>query len=97
MVRLPHPERHGKWDDAPTPILVVELLSPHTRRRDREDKRDYYLNAGVDEYWIVDPDRDEITTIHPKRRDVSATTTLEWKPRDAADALVIDVRSLFVG
>jgi Uma2 family endonuclease len=37
------------------PDLVVEVLSPSTRRRDRTVKLDAYRDAGVAEYWIADP------------------------------------------
>jgi len=40
---------------APVPVLVVEVLSPSTRRRDFNQKRQFYLDVGVEEYWIVDP------------------------------------------
>lgn len=39
-----------------TPALVIEILSPSTRKRDREVKRRLYERAGVREYWLVDPD-----------------------------------------
>jgi len=39
------------------PDLVVEVLSPRTRRRDCTDKRRWYRKYGVREYWIVDPRR----------------------------------------
>lgn len=38
-----------------TPDLVVEIISPSTETRDRELKRTRYQEAGVPEYWIVDP------------------------------------------
>ncbi len=38
------------------PDLVVEILSPSTRRNDRGHKLDVYSRYGVREYWIVDPD-----------------------------------------
>lgn len=37
------------------PDLVVEILSPGTRRRDTIDKRRWYAHYGVREYWVVDP------------------------------------------
>lgn len=37
------------------PELVVEILSPSTRHKDCTIKLQKYMNAGVKEYWIVDP------------------------------------------
>ena len=37
------------------PDMVVEILSPATRRHDRLIKFNLYQRAGVREYWIVDP------------------------------------------
>ena len=37
------------------PDLVIEILSPSTRSKDMFLKLNKYFNAGVREYWIVDP------------------------------------------
>lgn len=36
------------------PDLVIEVLSPGSARRDREQKLGLYAESGVREYWIVD-------------------------------------------
>ena len=38
------------------PDMVIEILSPSTARMDRGQKYIKYQQAGVREYWIVDPD-----------------------------------------
>jgi len=37
--------------------LVVEIISPDSRGRDRGDKFYEYEEGGVQEYWILDPER----------------------------------------
>lgn len=37
------------------PLLVVEVLSPSTRGRDRVDKRRVYAARGIPSYWLLDP------------------------------------------
>lgn len=39
--------------------LVVEIVSPESIGRDRGDKYREYEQAGVPEYWLIDPDRQE--------------------------------------
>ncbi len=43
------------------PALVVEILSPSTRRRDHGIKRQLFDRGGVREYWIVDPKGRDVT------------------------------------
>ena len=38
------------------PSLAVEVVSPSTRQRDREAKRELYARHGVPHFWIVDPE-----------------------------------------
>lgn len=38
------------------PLLVVEILSPTTRERDRTIKARRYSTLGIVHYWLVDPE-----------------------------------------
>ena len=42
------------------PDLVLEILSPSTRSKDMLLKLYKYQNAGVKEYWVVDPDHETV-------------------------------------
>lgn len=37
------------------PDLIVEILSPSTSQKDLGEKYDLYEEAGVREYWVIDP------------------------------------------
>jgi Uma2 family endonuclease len=52
------------------PDLVIEVLSPSTRRHDRERKLRVYEEAGVPELWYVDPEERtvDILTLGATRR-----------------------------
>jgi Uma2 family endonuclease len=43
------------------PNLAIEILSPSTAQKDRIEKKSVYEENGVEEYWIVDPKRREVT------------------------------------
>ncbi len=47
------------------PDLVVEILSPGTRKTDEVTKRKLYERFDVQEYWVIDP---ELETIKVYRR-----------------------------
>jgi Uma2 family endonuclease len=57
-----HARHNRAWDGAD---LVMEVVSddPKDRQRDYEQKLSDYAEAGVAEYWIVDPER-RIVTVH---------------------------------
>jgi Uma2 family endonuclease len=56
VIRSDPDDRPQKWEDVGVPLLAIEVLSPSTAARDRGTKRRIYLDAGVEEYWIVDVD-----------------------------------------
>jgi Uma2 family endonuclease len=45
------------------PDLVVEIVSPSSQGYDRVTKLSTYATFGIPEYWIVDPDKDEIRAL----------------------------------
>ena len=46
---------NGKYIEG-APDFVIEVLSPSTAVRDMKDKLNAYFEAGVREYWVIDPD-----------------------------------------
>lgn len=95
MVRAATPTLPKKWDQMPTPLLVVEILSATTRRRDQEQKRHFYLRIGVAECWMVDRWNRSICVVRPDAEDLLADSILEWRPAGAHETLRIDVAAYF--
>ncbi len=42
------------------PDLAIEILSTSTRERDKLVKKRLYMESGVKEFWLVDPDKNAI-------------------------------------
>ena len=40
--------------------LVVEIMSPANRRKDRLQKMEIYRKAGIPHYWLADPEEDTL-------------------------------------
>ena len=51
--------------DMPSPVLVVEVVSPGKTNEDRDYryKRSEYAARGILEYWIVDPQKLKVTVL----------------------------------
>jgi Uma2 family endonuclease len=45
------------------PDFIIEILSPSSKTHDKLLKFNLYLDAGVREYWIADPD-EELVQVH---------------------------------
>ena len=43
--------------------LVIEIVSPDRPKRDTEEKPRDYAEAGIPEYWIVNPQEESITVL----------------------------------
>jgi Uma2 family endonuclease len=84
------------WRQIRELLLVIEVLSPSSRRADRFTKRRRYQDAGVPCYWIVDPGSRAIEAWSPKvdRPQILKHTAI-WSPAEAAEPLTVDVERLF--
>ncbi|MEN1968547.1 Uma2 family endonuclease [Lentibacillus sp. N15] len=53
-----------------SPDLIVEIISPSTARKDKMEKFNIYEQAGVKEYWIIEPEEKMISvfTLENNRR-----------------------------
>jgi Uma2 family endonuclease len=67
------------------PALVVEVLSPGTRKRDLGVKKDLFDRGGVREYWVVDPKANTMTIY---RRGVEGALVKVQSLPDDSPALV---------
>ena len=77
------------------PDLLIEILSPGTRRYDKRTKYERYELAGVPEYWIVDPEDDVVEVFRQRadkfaRIDVGDTLTSPILP-----GFALSLRELF--
>lgn len=71
-----------------TPDLVIEILSPSTRRNDRIVKLDLYQRAGVREYWIVSPE--EKTVLVYLREEDALRPKENYSRTDSAKVSVLE-------
>ena len=82
-----HEDRyHVQYADPPD--LAVEVLSPSTRRVDREEKAAEYAEAGVTEYWIVDPEGRAIEVLTGAGPE-GYTSSRQFGPGDEATSAVL--------
>lgn len=58
------------------PEIVIEIVSPSSRKRDYEEKPAEYLRLGVREYWIVDG-RDKVMVVLKRVRNRWAESRIE--------------------
>jgi len=56
-------KRSTVMSEMPSPLLVVEVVSPNQSSRDYRHKRSEYGARGIAEYWIVDPILGQVTVL----------------------------------
>lgn len=60
MLILCDRDKIQKWGIMGAPDFILEILSPSTKRKDCIKKLDKYMEAGVREYWIIDPSQKKL-------------------------------------
>lgn len=84
------------WDALTVPLLLAEVLSKSTRRRDRFAKRRAYLDAGVPLYWIVDADAHAVDVWTPGLDFPRVERErLVWHPEGAREPFTYALAELF--
>jgi Uma2 family endonuclease len=96
MVRKPWGSAETDWENAPLPLLIVEVLSPSTRNRDRKEKRTLYGDARIPEYWIIDPERKTVTVVARNELDRTVREILIWYPLGADEPLEVKLSDVFI-
>jgi Uma2 family endonuclease len=96
-------ERLAIWGDGQyiegAPDIVVEIVSPSSRRSDLVRKAALYARSGVAEYWTVDPDQRRLTIgVLAAGRYEPAAPDAEGRLRSAIlPGAVVDPEELFAG
>ena len=62
----PHVQGSGVWA-VWIPEIVIEIVTSSSIQRDYHEKPEEYLQFGVQEYWIVDIDQNQMTVLQRSR------------------------------
>lgn len=77
------PDKLSEKGCSGAPDLIVEIVSPSNGKMDYVTKNALYADAGVREYWIVDPQKKQLlyTTMKKKLRLLFILLKLRWKQK----------------
>lgn len=80
------------------PTLVVEILSPHTKKKDIQLKYEIYEEAGVQEYWIIMPTEElleQFVLIDNQYQRIQTYTTEDTVTARAVEGLSVMLDEVF--
>ena len=85
-----------QWSDVRSLLLAIEVISPSSIRTDRVTKREYYMDAGVPDYFIVDLSARIVEWWSPDRETPRVLRDrLVWHPDGAEQPLTVSLPNLF--
>lgn len=82
------------------PDWIIEILSPHTTKKDLQDKFDLYEESGVQEYWIIEPKNQTVEVFVLENEVYHRITTYvqdDIAPCNVLPDIEIDLKVLFEG
>ena len=93
-------DKKGKYKGIPT--LVIEVLSSSTRSKDMLKKLDLYKQCGVREYWIIDPQNEQILVYSLENNDITDSKAYRkgadmYVLSDYFNGLQVSLDDLFAG
>ena len=74
---------------AGAPDLVIEVLTPATRRRDEVLKRDLYETRGVAEYWLIDPEAETVKLLRSAGERFGRPRLLSLRDDDVLETVLL--------
>ncbi|GHV79343.1 hypothetical protein AGMMS49944_11340 [Spirochaetia bacterium] len=91
------PSKIGKLSCNGAPDLVIEILSPSNTGKDLIIKFNLYLEAGVREYWVIDPETSlvKVNLFEKGHYNVSTYGRSDMVPVTVLPGLTIDLKTLF--
>jgi Uma2 family endonuclease len=82
------------------PDWIIEILSPFTAKKDLQIKFDLYEEAGVNEYWIVEPMNESVEVFvleNGRYKRIKAYAQDDKVPCHTLLGLEIDLSEIFTG
>ena len=77
------------------PEWVIEIVSPTSVKMDYERKRKLYQESGVEEYWIVDPEKERVSVYRFQENDYAREYSFkETVKAGIYEDLELDLREL---
>ncbi len=91
-------DKLDKYGCKGAPDLVVEILSPSTKQYDCLVKYKLYQQAGIREYWIVDPDKKLVlvyTLVDGQYYVPEVYTAKDSVPVEVLEDCIVDLTAVF--